>query len=336
VAFDGNGTFLRLYSWLADATAGTKIRADRHDDEDNGFADGLSHCITKDGQTAITQNIPFNSRRIVSLADPIDPQDAATKDYADTKMPLDGSAPMTGDMIIDNDDPTITLDGKDGFNNTIYGDKDSKHRWAVILGNSVPETGSDAGSNFNLLHYADAGTELGSALDGVRATGLLTVKADPTAALGIATKQYADATAVDAASSKLPLAGGTITGSLRVNGELIAGLNYLRFGTSGGPGYILWSGGGSYTLGGGGTIWHSGNFNPNTPPVGITSDVRLAIAGDHGTQEWGNLQVVEPYSGAVITGQGSNWAAGYPIPAIFRWRYLQTLKGGTWFTVGYA
>ena len=76
---------------------------------------GLSNCITKDGQTAITQNIPLNSRRLVSVADPIDPQDAATKHYADTKMPLDGSAPITGDVIIKNADPSITLDGTRRF-----------------------------------------------------------------------------------------------------------------------------------------------------------------------------------------------------------------------------
>jgi hypothetical protein len=272
----------------------------------------------------------------VSLADPIDPQDAATKDYADTKAPLAGGVPFTGDVVIREDTPTITLDGKDGFANSIIGQKGSKNRWEIVLGNATAESGSNAGSDFELINYADDGTRLNDVLFGTRATGLLTVVADPTATLGIATKQYADTTATAAASSKLPLTGGTITGGLTVNGELLATANYIRFGTSGGAGYLQWNGGGSYTLGGGGTVWHSGNFNPSTPPVGITADVRLAIAGDHGTQEGGNLQVMEPYSGAVITGQGSNWAAGYPIPAIFRWRYLQTLKGGVWFTVGYA
>src|SRR4029077_1095401 len=103
MAFDGAGTFLRMYSWVMDATNSVKIRADRHDDEDNNFADGLSHCITKDGQTAITQNIPFNSRRIVSLADPIDPQDAATKDYADTKVSQTGDGTITGNLTVTGD-----------------------------------------------------------------------------------------------------------------------------------------------------------------------------------------------------------------------------------------
>jgi hypothetical protein len=100
VAFDGAGTFLRLYSWVVDATNSVKIRADRHDDEDNNFAAGLSNCITKDGQTSITQNIPWNSRRITSLADPIDPQDAATKDYADTKVSKTGDAAIAGNLDV--------------------------------------------------------------------------------------------------------------------------------------------------------------------------------------------------------------------------------------------
>jgi hypothetical protein len=103
VAFDGAGTFLRLYSWVMDATNNVKIRADRHDDEDNNFAAGLSNCITKDGQTSITQNIPWNSRRIVSLADPIDPQDAATKDYADTKVSSTGNGTITGNLTVTGD-----------------------------------------------------------------------------------------------------------------------------------------------------------------------------------------------------------------------------------------
>lgn len=42
MAFSGTGTFSRLFSWQEDRDAGIKIRADRMDQEDDGFADGLT------------------------------------------------------------------------------------------------------------------------------------------------------------------------------------------------------------------------------------------------------------------------------------------------------
>jgi hypothetical protein len=63
MAFNGSGVFLRLYSWVNDAAANIKIRADRMDNEMNGMATGLSTCITKDGQTTITANLPMAGYR---------------------------------------------------------------------------------------------------------------------------------------------------------------------------------------------------------------------------------------------------------------------------------
>src|SRR4029077_19819357 len=120
-------------------------------------------------------------------------------------------------------------------------------------------------------------------------------------------------------------AGDTMTGGLTVNGEMIDAANYLRFKSSGGPGYILWQGGGSYALGGGGTIWHSGNLTP-------IQNGRLTFAGQQNPA--GDTGLYEPYNGAVMTGVAT-FGAAQGVNAV-RWRYMQLLTPGGWFTVGYA
>jgi len=66
VAFNGSGVF------TVD-TAGNPVVEDTvidpnvHNSTLDEIAAGLSNCITKDGQTTITQNIPFNNKRITGL-----------------------------------------------------------------------------------------------------------------------------------------------------------------------------------------------------------------------------------------------------------------------------
>lgn len=72
MAFNGSGTFNRLYTWVNDAAANIKIRADRMDNEMNGFATGLSTCITKDGQTTITANLPMAGFKHTGVGDATD------------------------------------------------------------------------------------------------------------------------------------------------------------------------------------------------------------------------------------------------------------------------
>jgi len=207
VAFNGSGVFQRVRNWVADATAGIKIRADYHDSEDDNFAAGISNCIAKDGQTTITQNIPFNAKRITGLADPINPQDAATKAYADTKLSGSGGV-MTGDIVVTKSQPSIILNdtATPVQGNEITGMHAGLTRWEMRLGNGVAETGGNAGSNFDLSRFADDGTFWGTSLQFIRATGLGYVAGNPIDPLGIATKGYAD--------TKVAKTGDTMTGAL--------------------------------------------------------------------------------------------------------------------------
>jgi hypothetical protein len=65
---NGSGTFNRIYNWTTDAGNGIDIEASRMDGEFDGLATGLSNSIAKDGQTTITANIPFNSKKITGIA----------------------------------------------------------------------------------------------------------------------------------------------------------------------------------------------------------------------------------------------------------------------------
>lgn len=85
--YNGSGTFLRIRNWVNDATAGIKIRADRHDSEDDNFAQGLSQCITKDGQTTVSANLPMSTFRHTGTG-----AAASLTDYARYDQVLEGKA----------------------------------------------------------------------------------------------------------------------------------------------------------------------------------------------------------------------------------------------------
>jgi len=65
--FNGSGVFTRLYNWANDAAASIKIRADRFDAEMDGFATGLSTCMTKDGQQLPTAAQNFNGQNLTNV-----------------------------------------------------------------------------------------------------------------------------------------------------------------------------------------------------------------------------------------------------------------------------
>jgi len=121
---------------------------------------------------------------------------------------------VTGNLSISYVDPTIFITKDDDVQNaSIIGKNSGANRWGLTLGDNTAEAGSNAGSNFNLKAYDDAGTTSITALTINRATGLATVAADPTAALGVATKQYTDSRPVGIAFpfTGVPAAGAKIS-----------------------------------------------------------------------------------------------------------------------------
>jgi len=86
MAFNGSGLFSRLYNWVADRDASIKITASRMDAEMDGMATGLSTCITKDGQTTITANLPMATYKHTGVGSA-----NARTDYADAASVQDDS-----------------------------------------------------------------------------------------------------------------------------------------------------------------------------------------------------------------------------------------------------
>jgi Chaperone of endosialidase len=102
-------------------------------------------------------------------------------------------------------------------------------RWQMNLGDATPESGANAGSNFALLAYADDGNTLLSTPIAInRATGAVTFSAMPSVPGGVAANVLSTNGAgalswVDPSATHLPLAGGTMTGTLNGTAATFSG-----------------------------------------------------------------------------------------------------------------
>jgi hypothetical protein len=150
---------------------------------------------------------------------------------------------IKGNVIIDpDDDPNASATVRGSGLRALYGQTaEGVNRWGIVVGDTTPETGGDLGSKFSLQAYGDDGALRHTLLNGDRVNGLLTVKGDPTAALGIATKQYADGVVVNSmggtSTTKAPsqnsvvtaLAGKAASSHTHAASDLTSGtINYAR------------------------------------------------------------------------------------------------------------
>ena len=65
--FNGAGVFSRLYSWVTDAVNGLPISPSRMDADSNDIAAGLTLCLTKNGQSTPTANLPMGGYKLTGL-----------------------------------------------------------------------------------------------------------------------------------------------------------------------------------------------------------------------------------------------------------------------------
>jgi hypothetical protein len=147
----------------------------------------------------------------LTVPTPTAPLHAATKDYADvlvTARVLKAGDQMTGDLAITKANPTLLLSKALNSGAFISVKVGALHRWSMQIGDATAEGGASTGSNFYLVGFNDDNTINRAALFFSRATALGTVFGDPTAPLGIATKQYAD--------TKYAKTGGILTGDVTV------------------------------------------------------------------------------------------------------------------------
>jgi len=115
MAFNGSGTFQRIYNWVNDKAANIKVRADRMDAEMDGMATGLSTCLTKDGQTTVTANLPMANFKHTGVATGTNRTDYAALGQVQDSKANWVAAGGTVDVITATYSPAITalVDGQE-------------------------------------------------------------------------------------------------------------------------------------------------------------------------------------------------------------------------------
>lgn len=99
--YNGSGTFNRLYSWVVDAANSINISSTRTDAEMNGFAAGLTNCITRDGQSPPSADLPMGGKKLTNLGNATVSTDALNMGTADSRYILSsGAISLSGTLTV--------------------------------------------------------------------------------------------------------------------------------------------------------------------------------------------------------------------------------------------
>ena len=81
--FDSEGMFSRLHNWEDDRINDIDIVTDHMDEEDDNFADGLSQCFLKNGNSQMEGNFNAGNFKLMNVADGALPSDAVNRSQLD-------------------------------------------------------------------------------------------------------------------------------------------------------------------------------------------------------------------------------------------------------------
>lgn len=93
--FNGSGTFSRLYSWVVDAANDVNISSTRMDAELNGMAAALTNCVTRDGQSPPSADLPMGGKKLTNLGNAAADTDALNRTTGDTRYLLASITSLT-------------------------------------------------------------------------------------------------------------------------------------------------------------------------------------------------------------------------------------------------
>jgi hypothetical protein len=247
-----------------------------------------------------------------------------------------GSVSIAGGISLDTPDPSLVLNAAGAANqNAIYGRKGGLNRWVIVNGQGSTEPGGDAGSDFFIGRYSDAGGWLGIPLSISRQTGNITI----TSNLSISSGLSVTGNFVANAGSEYGFSSFGPPGSYFVPRFMSATAQptYLQFGPSDAPVEF--------------NIDGTGNFNVNHTGLaaGVFSSIRAGcVAGtlrlqNGNAQFGGKITVAAKGSSFGLPAGTAAWGAVTPIDANIQIYYLSETNwagigadgsGNMWFRTG--
>lgn len=81
--FDSEGNFTRVHNWEEDRQNDIDIVSDRHDEEDDNFANGFNDCMLRDGRATMQGDLKMGNFQVKQVANGTVSTDAVNKSQLD-------------------------------------------------------------------------------------------------------------------------------------------------------------------------------------------------------------------------------------------------------------